>query len=592
MKPYKAQVALYFLFALLSVVFALFTFTMIAPVLQVLFTDATASPSSADSLVGKITNLVNEIVLQHSKFRALTYAVLLVALATVFKNVFLYLSLRVLNPLKHQIICKLRDDVFSKVLHLPVGYFTQERKGDLMSKMTNDVNEVEVSIMSVIEIVVREPIVILLTFIMMVYFSPLLTLFVFLFLPVSGWLIGRVSKTLKRPSNQAQEELGHLMTQLDETIGGIRVIKAFNAERIQQLKFRTINNALFRTKNKILARRDAGSPLSEVLGIFVVCIILMLGGYLIFNNKGDLTGPFFIAYIGLFYQIINPLKNLSNAFFNLKKGGAALDRIQAILDTENTIQEIENPIVIKDFKEKIEFKHVSFAYGEKSILKDINLVIEKGKTVALVGASGAGKSTLADLIPRFHDATKGSIEIDGVSIQNLNLFEYRKLIGMVTQDPILFNDTIAENIQLGTGGKSQEEIIQAAKIANAHHFIMQKEGDYQSFVGDRGNKLSGGERQRITIARAILKNPPILILDEATSSLDTESEQLVQHAIYELMKNRTAIVIAHRLSTIRNADEIVVLHQGQIVERGTHDSLIQIEGGHYHNLVHLQQLSA
>lgn len=592
MKPYKAQVALYFLFALLSVVFALFTFTMIAPVLQVLFTDATASPSSAESLVGKITNLVNEIVLQHSKFRALTYAVLLVALATVFKNVFLYLSLRVLNPLKHQIIRKLRDDVFSKVLHLPVGYFTQERKGDLMSKMTNDVNEVEVSIMSVIEIVVREPIVILLTFIMMVYFSPLLTLFVFLFLPVSGWLIGRVSKTLKRPSNQAQEELGHLMTQLDETIGGIRVIKAFNAERIQQLKFRTINNALFRTKNKILARRDAGSPLSEVLGIFVVCIILMLGGYLIFNNKGDLTGPFFIAYIGLFYQIINPLKNLSNAFFNLKKGGAALDRIQAILETENTIQEIENPIVIKDFKEKIEFKHVSFAYGEKSILKDINLVIEKGKTVALVGASGAGKSTLADLIPRFHDGTKGCIEIDGVPIQNLNLFEYRKLIGMVTQDPILFNDTIAENIQLGTGGKAQEEIIQAAKIANAHNFIMQKEGDYQSFVGDRGNKLSGGERQRITIARAILKNPPILILDEATSSLDTESEQLVQHAIYELMKNRTAIVIAHRLSTIRNADEIVVLHQGQIVERGTHDSLIQIEGGHYHNLVHLQQLSA
>ncbi len=592
MKPYKAQVALYFLFALLSVVFALFTFTMIAPVLQVLFTDATANTSTSQSLVGRITNLVNETVLQHSKFRALTYAVLLVALATVFKNVFLYLSLRVLNPLKHQIIRKLRDDVFSKVLHLPVGYFTQERKGDLMSKMTNDVNEVEVSIMSVIEIVVREPIVILLTFIMMVYFSPLLTLFVFLFLPVSGWLIGRVSKTLKRPSNQAQEELGQLMTQLDETIGGIRVIKAFNAERIQHLKFRTINNTLFRTKNKILARRDAGSPLSEVLGIFVVCIILMLGGYLIFNNKGDLTGPFFIAYIGLFYQIINPLKNLSNAFFNLKKGGAALDRIQGILETKNTIQEIENPIIIKDFKEKIEFKNVSFAYGEKSILKDINLVIEKGKTVALVGASGAGKSTLADLIPRFHDATKGSIEIDGVPIQNLNLFEYRKLIGMVTQDPILFNDTIAENIQLGTGGKSQEEIIQAAKIANAHHFIMQKEENYQTFVGDRGNKLSGGERQRITIARAILKNPPILILDEATSSLDTESEQLVQHAIYQLMKNRTAIVIAHRLSTIRNADEIVVLHQGQIVERGTHDSLIQIEGGHYHNLVHLQQLSA
>lgn len=581
---------MYLLFVLLTVLFSLFTFTMIAPVLQVLFTDAEPAGSPSLSMVSRVTHFVDEFVLRHSKLTALLYAVLIVAIATICKNLFLYLSLRVLNPLKHQVIRKLRDDLFAKVLSLPVGYFTEERKGDLVSKMTNDVNEVEVSIMSVVEVIIREPISILLTFGLMMYISPLLTLFLFIFLPLAGLIIGRVSKMLKKPSNLAQEQLSQLMTNLDETFGGIRIVKAFNAERFQQLKFREINNLLYRTKNTILARRDAGSPLSETLGIIVACVIMMVGGYLIFSGKGDLTGAFFITYIGLFYQIINPLKSLSNAFFNMRKGTAALDRIQDLLDAENTIKEIAQPVAIKAFRSGIEFRNVSFSYGEKVILENINLSIPKGKTVALVGASGAGKSTLADLIPRFHDATKGEILVDGINVKDLNLFQYRKLIGVVSQEPILFNDTIEENIKLGIGGKSREEIIQAARIANAHDFILRKSEGYKTRVGDRGVKLSGGERQRVTIARAVLKNPPILILDEATSALDTESEQLVQYAINNLMKNRTSIVIAHRLSTIRHADEIIVMHQGHIVERGTHDTLMHLENGYYQNLVRMQQL--
>lgn len=565
---------------------------MIAPVLQVLFVDAEPSTGNApDTMVGKVTALINDFVLQHSKMTALLYAVCIIATATILKNLFLYLSLRVLNPLKHQVIRKLRDDLFSRILSFPVGFFTEERKGDLVSKMTNDVNEVETSIMSTVEVLVREPVSILLTFGLMMYISPLLTLFLFIFLPIAGLLIGRVSKMLKKPSMVAQEQLGLLMTNLDETFGGIRIVKAFNAERYQQLKFREINNKLYRTKNKILARRDAGSPLSETLGIIVACVIMLVGGYIIFTGKGELTGAFFITYIGLFYQIINPLKSLSNAFFNMRKGAAALDRVQEILSTEPGIKEIENPVVIKEFKDKIEFIGVGFSYGDKKILKNINLTIQKGKTVAIVGASGGGKSTLADLVPRFHDPSEGCIKIDGIDLRELKLYDYRKLIGVVSQDAILFNDTIEANIRLGMGGKSFEEVVEAARIANAHEFILKKSEGYQTIVGDRGMRLSGGERQRITIARAVLKNPPILILDEATSALDTESEKAVQYAINNLMKNRTAIVIAHRLSTIRDADEIIVMHQGEIVERGTHENLMNIPNGYYHNLVTLQQLS-
>lgn len=592
LSPYKSQIVLYFFFVIMTVVFSLFSFAMIAPVLQVLFEDVDASQNtSSTSLVGQVSNWVNDYVLQHDKMTALLLAVIVVASATILKNVFLYGSLRVLNPLRNIVIRKLRDDLYAKTMSLPIGFFSEERKGDLVSKMTNDVNEVEVSIVSVIETVFREPITIIFTFGLMMYISVPMTLFMFIFLPLAGLLIGRVSKMLKKPSQAAQELLSNLMTNLDETISGMRVLKAFNAERYQQLKFREINHSYFRTKNSIAARRDAGSPMSETLGIIVACIIMVYGGYLIFNGKGDMTGSFFIAYIGLFYQLINPLKNLSNALFNIRKGSAALERIQDLLNTPNTIQETQNPTIISEFKQQIEFKNVTFNYGDKKVLDSINLTVKKGQTIALVGASGAGKSTIADLIPRFHDVTSGQILIDGHDVKTLDLFSYRRLIGMVSQDPILFNDTIEANIKLGLGNKSHDEIIEAARVANAHHFIMKKEEQYLTNVGDRGLKLSGGERQRVTIARAVLKNPPILILDEATSALDTESEKHVQDAIFQLMKNRTSIVIAHRLSTIKNADEIIVLHQGRIVERGTHSSLLEIENGYYHNLVTLQQLA-
>lgn len=592
LSPYKSQIVLYFFFVIMTVVFSLFSFAMIAPVLQVLFEDVDASQNtSSTSLVGQVSNWVNDYVLQHDKMTALLLAVIVVASATILKNVFLYGSLRVLNPLRNIVIRKLRDDLYAKTMSLPIGFFSEERKGDLVSKMTNDVNEVEVSIVSVIETVFREPITIIFTFGLMMYISVPMTLFMFIFLPLAGLLIGRVSKMLKKPSQAAQELLSNLMTNLDETISGMRVLKAFNAERYQQLKFREINHSYFRTKNSIAARRDAGSPMSETLGIIVACIIMVYGGYLIFNGKGDMTGSFFIAYIGLFYQLINPLKNLSNALFNIRKGSAALERIQDLLNTPNTIQETRNPTIISEFKQQIEFKSVTFNYGDKKVLDNIHLTIKKGQTIALVGASGAGKSTIADLIPRFHDVTSGQILIDGHDVKTLDLFSYRRLIGMVSQDPILFNDTIEANIKLGLGNKSHDEIIEAARVANAHQFIMKKEEQYLTNVGDRGLKLSGGERQRVTIARAVLKNPPILILDEATSALDTESEKHVQDAIFQLMKNRTSIVIAHRLSTIKNADEIIVLHQGRIVERGTHSSLLEIENGYYHNLVTLQQLA-
>lgn len=583
---------LYFICVILTVVFSLFSFAMIAPVLQVLFEDV-KEPVNANStsLVSTVSSYVNAFVLQFDKMTALLLAVTVVTVATILKNVFLYSSLRVLNPLRNTVIRKLRDDLYSKTMSLPIGFFSEERKGDLVSKMTNDVNEVETSIMSVIETVFREPITIVFTFALMMYISIPMTLFMFVFLPVAGWIIGRVSKMLKKPSQAAQMQLSQLMTNLDETISGMRVLKAFNAERYQQLKFREINNKHYRTKNKIAARKDAGSPMSETLGIIVACVIMLYGGYLIFNGKGDMTGSFFIAYIGLFYQLINPLKNLSNALFNIRKGSAALQRIQDLLKTPNTIIQKENAISIYEFKDKIEFRNVEFYYSDKHILKTINFEVKKGQTVALVGASGAGKSTIADLIPRFHDVSSGEILIDGINVKDLNLFHYRQLIGMVSQDPILFNDSIKENIRLGLGGKTDDEIIHAAEIANAHKFILQKENGYDSNVGDRGMKLSGGERQRVTIARAILKNPPILILDEATSALDTESEKHVQDAINNLMKNRTSIVIAHRLSTIKNADEIIVLHQGEIVERGTHQQLMNTENSYYKHLVNLQQMA-
>ncbi|HRP90982.1 MAG TPA: ABC transporter ATP-binding protein [Edaphocola sp.] len=588
-KNEKSKLLLYFVCSLLSTFFALFTFSMIAPVLQTIFTGVQTLPNSGKGLVAKITNFFNQIIINDGKLVALGYAVGLILMATVFKNLFLYLSLRVLNPLRNNVLRKLRQDMFDKSLALPVSYFSEEKKGDLISKMTNDVAEVETSIVGVIETVLREPVTIISVLVYMFVMSPSLTLFMLVFLPLAGLIIGKVGKSLKKPSSEAQEKLGEILGTIDETLVGIKVVKAFNAESHQRSKFIKLNNILFRTKNKIAARRDAGSPMSETLGVLVVCIILFVGGRIIFNGNSGLTGPFFFVYIALFYQIINPLKNLSSVFFNMQKGAAALDRISNFLATPNTIIEKSEALPITDFKEEIVFEHVDFFHGEKQILKDINFRLQKGKMIALVGASGSGKSTLADLIPRFHDVSSGKILIDGNDLRDLKLFDLRKQIGVVSQEAILFNDSIAANISLGAGGKSQTAIQNAAKIANAAHFIEGKEQQYQSNVGERGTKLSGGERQRITIARAVLKDPSILILDEATSALDTESEKIVQDAINELMRNRTSIVIAHRLSTIHNADEILVMDKGQIVERGNHQQLMQ-QNGVYAKLVNLQEL--
>jgi len=563
---------------------------MLVPVLQVLFMGSQATAPVGTGTVASITRFINDFILQQKPLVALTYSVAVLIVATILKNFFMYCSLLIQNPLRHTVMRQLRDDMFGKALSLPIGFFTEEKKGDLMSRMTNDVHEVEISVMNVTETIIREPLTILLTLATMVAISPQLTLFLLLFLPIAGLIIGKVGKSLKRPSNQAQEQLGEMLGNIDETLAGMRVVKAFNAERHQQLRFRQINNTLLRIRNKISARRDAGSPLSETLGIIVVSVILWYGGWLIFTDPTTtLTGPVFLFFISLFYQIINPIKALSSAFYNMQKGAAALDRIQALLDVENTIVEKEDAKPVKEFTQSIEFRNVSFAHGKKEILSGIDLTIEKGKTVALVGASGAGKSTLADLIPRFHDVVAGEILLDGINIKDYKIYDLRRLIGVVSQEPILFNDTIQSNITLGTGGKTMEEVEYAAKVANAHEFILRKQEGYQTFAGDRGTRLSGGERQRVTIARAVLKNPPILILDEATSSLDTESERIVQDAINHLMKNRTCVVIAHRLSTVRHADEIIVLNQGAIVERGSHDELMMKEGT-YKKLVALQQL--
>lgn len=590
---YKLKIALYFTTNLLAILFGTFSLGMLMPVMKILFLDSEApagsTKDSGTSLLAKASHLIEQLVHDLGRSKTLVYAALAVVVFTMLKNLFLYWSQYLLNPIRNAVLRRLRDDLFSKMLSLPIGFFTEERKGDLMSRMTNDINEVELSIMATLEVFVREPLTIIITIGSMLYISIPLTLFLLVFLPVSGLIIGRIGKSLRRSSNIAQEQLGQMLGVIEETLTGMRVVKAFSAERHQHLRFMKINNDMFRTRNKIASRRELGSPLSETMGVLVVSVVLWYGGNLIFSNNSSLRPEQFVFYIALFTQIINPFKNLSTSFFNIQKGSAALERIEHLLNAENTIKELPDAKSIRNFNDSIEFKNVRFAYGEKIILDGLDLKIQKGKTVALVGASGAGKSTAVDLIPRFHDVTGGEILIDGVNIKNYKVDDVRRLIGVVSQDPILFNDTIENNIKLGTGGATKEQIEEAARIAHAHKFILNKPEGYDTVVGDRGTKLSGGERQRVTIARAVLKNPPLLILDEATSSLDTESERLVQDAINELMLNRTCIVIAHRLSTVQHADEIIVMEKGKIVQRGRHSELMQQEGM-YRKLVEMQQV--
>lgn len=591
----KRYVVLYFVVNLLSVLFSLVSLTMLVPFLQLLFGKEKMVEKmphlsfSAASVLEYIKYHLGILIRDHGAAYALGAICIIIILSIFFKNFFLYLSYRIMGPMRNRVLSRLRADLYSKILELPLAFFTEQRKGDIISRMSNDINDIEWSVISTLEGIFREPLTILVILATLVFLSPPLSIFLFVLLPLTGFIIGRVSRALRKQSNIAQEQLGTLMSILDETLGGLRVIKAFNAENLLRSKFFKTNNYLNHVRNKIIFRRDMASPMSELLGVIVLCCILFFGGQMILSHKFALQAEGFIAYIAIFTQIINPAKSLSTAFYNAQRGTAAIRRIEEILHADNVIKEPANPMPITSFNESIEFKNVRFAYDGVEVLHHINLRINKGKTIALVGSSGAGKSTLADLIPRFHDVTGGELLVDGINIKNYSLHALRGQMSIVTQEPVLFNDTIAANISLGTPDASLEDIVQAARVANAHQFISLKENGYQNNIGDRGSKLSGGERQRVTIARAVLKNPPILILDEATSSLDTESERLVQDAINNMMQNRTCVVIAHRLSTIRHADEIIVLQKGTIVERGTHDELVS-QNGFYKRLVEMQEI--
>ncbi len=544
---------------------------------------------SASSLLDSIKYILGQLIDQHGPVYALGAICVIIIFSIFLKNLFFYLAYRVLAPMRNRVLTRLRADLYSKILVLPLGFFTEQRKGDLISRMSNDVNEIEWSVMSTLEGIFREPLTILVILATLIFLSPPLSLFLFVLLPLTGFIIGRVSRSLKKQSNVAQEQLGILMSILDETLSGLRVIKAFNAENLLQSKFFKTNDFLNNLRNKIMFRRDMASPMSEMLGVIVLSCILFFGGQMILSHNYALQPEGFIAYIAIFTQIINPAKSLSTAFYNAQRGSAAIKRVEEILHADIVIKEPAQPQLISSFNDSIEFINVSFTYNDVEVLHNINLKINKGKTVALVGSSGAGKSTLADLIPRFHDVSGGELLVDGVNIKNYSLHSLRDQMSIVTQEPVLFNDTIAANIALGTPDASIREIEEAARVANAHQFIIQKEDGYETNIGDRGSKLSGGERQRVTIARAVLKNPPILILDEATSSLDTESERLVQDAINNMMQNRTCVVIAHRLSTIRHSNEIIVLQKGAIVERGTHEELV-LQNGFYKKLVDMQEI--
>ena len=594
LRPYKGGIVLFFLFTILSIVFSLFSFALLQPFFDIIFYGEKQPPPVQNGATNLLTNLKSFLITlvngSHLTAVQLLGAICLVLIVAIFlKNLFLYLSSYVLNPIKNKIVNTFRADIYNKILQLPIGYFTEQRKGDMISRVTNDVNEVEGSVIGVLEGWIKDPLNIIFTLVALFLISPLLTGSILLCIPLIGFILGRISKALKRQSNEAAIKLGESLSILDETLNGLRVIKAFNVESLLRGRFDQVNDELMDAKNRISRRRDMASPMSEFLGVMVFVGILWFGGRLILSKQIDLGAPAFFAYLAMFYNLINPIKTLSTSFSNLNKGSAAITRIAEILNTPVTVNDNPNGKKLESFEHAIEFKNVQFAYDAHVILQQVNLTIKKGQTIALVGASGAGKSTLADLVPRFHDVTTGEVLIDGINIKAYSLHSVRELMSIVTQEPILFNDTIANNIALGHATATREQIIQAAKIANAHDFIMRKEQQYDTNIGDRGSKLSGGERQRLTIARAVLKNPPILILDEATSSLDTESERLVQDAINKMMQHRTSIVIAHRLSTIRNADEIIVLQKGRIVERGNHNSLIE-QNGFYKKLVAMQEV--
>ena len=598
---YKKFIAGTFLLNVAAAVFNVFSFSILLPILQILFKVDTERYSFIPWETASVSNFVDVaknngycysqlLIDEHGPATTLLLLGVLLAILTFFKTATYFGGSAMLMPLRTGIIRDIREDIYRKIIGLPLSFFSEERKGDILTRVSTDVNEVDASINSSLDMIIKNPIFILIYLGTLIIISWQLTLFTLLVVPVLAWGIGSVGKKLKAKSLQMQEKLSDSMSQIEETLGGLRIIKAFIAEKKMLSRFIQVNNEYRNIANRVAIRQSAAHPVSEFLGTSMIVIVLWFGGWLIFTGNSTIDANLFIYYLVILYTTLQPIKDLSKATYAMQKGLASMERINKILDAENNIREIEQPQTIESLEHEICIQNVDFCYSEgRTVLNNVNLTIPKGKTIALVGQSGSGKSTLVDLIPRYHDVSKGSICIDGKDIRNLSLKSLRSLIGNVNQEAILFNDTIFNNIAFGVDHATQEQVEAAARIANAHDFIMESEHGYQTNVGDRGCRLSGGQRQRISIARAILKNPPILILDEATSALDTESERLVQEALERLMKSRTTIAIAHRLSTIKNADVIYVLHEGRIVEQGTHDHLLQL-GGYYKRLHDMQQL--
>jgi subfamily B ATP-binding cassette protein MsbA len=592
-KPYWGFALLNMLFNIFSVLFSLVSLAMVVPFLQLLFGNeklVLVQPSfnlTISSVTGNFNYYISMIIHNYGKVDALMFICLFVVILFFLKNFFRYMAMYYLAPARNGVVRDLRNDLYMKILILPLSYYTEQKKGDIIARVTTDVQEVEWSIMSSLEMIFRDPLNIVIFLVTLMIMSPQLTLFVLVLLPFTAFLIGRIGKSLKRSSERVQKRMGIILSVIEETLSGLRIIKAFNAIEYSNDKFKNINDNYTKMMNRVYRKRDLANPLSEFIGALVLSIIMWFGGKLVLGTNASVTPEVFIAYVVIFSQLIVPIKSFVTAFYNIQKGAASAERIKQVLDAEEVIIEKQNAIQLKEFKKEIVYNNVSFTYEKEQVLSNINLTIEKGKTIALVGPSGGGKSTMADLLPRFYDCTKGEIIIDGIPIKDLVISDLRGLMGIVTQESILFNDTVFNNIAFAINDASEENVIEAAKIANAHEFIMELENGYHTFIGDRGSKLSGGQRQRLSIARAVLKNPPVLILDEATSSLDTESERLVQDALEKLLKNRTSIVIAHRLSTIQHADEIVVLQRGEIIERGKHADLIE-KNGIYKKLCELQ----
>ena len=598
--PYKKFLGWAVFLNLLSAVFNIFSFTLLIPILQILFKmdnkvyefipwDA-AGEGLKDIAVNNFYYYVTRMIEINGPSLTLLFLGLFLAFMTLLKTSCYFASSAVMIPLRTGVVRDIRIMVYSKVMSLPLGFFSEERKGDIIARMSGDVGEVENSITSSLDMLIKNPILIVMYFGTLIITSWQLTLFTLLVVPGMGWIMGKVGKKLKRQSLEAQAKWSDTMSQLEETLGGLRIIKAFIAEQKMINRFTECSNEFRDATNRVAMRQALAHPMSEFLGTLLIVVVLWFGGSLILGNHSSIDAPTFIFYMVILYSVINPLKEFSKAGYNIPKGLASMERVDKILKAENKIVEIPNPKPLNGLEEQVEFKDISFSYdGKKEVLQHINLTVPKGKTVALVGQSGSGKSTLVDLLPRYHDVQEGTITIDGVNIKDVRISDLRSLIGNVNQEAILFNDTFFNNIAFGVENATMEQVIEAAKIANAHDFIMEKEDGYHTNIGDRGSKLSGGQRQRISIARAILKNPPILILDEATSALDTESERLVQEALERLMKTRTTIAIAHRLSTIKNADEICVLYEGEIVERGKHEELLA-KNGYYKRLNDMQSL--